>query len=91
MSFRESEDKHAFASHGVPRRLQQCQDRFSNRIRTLERNDYASLLCKQLLGVPVRRGNNRLTGSERNRERSGDDLRFILVGRDVDIGSAHML
>jgi hypothetical protein len=38
--------------------------------------------------VPVRRGDNRLSGSERNRERSGDDLRLLPVGRDVDIGRA---
>src|ERR1035441_4635732 len=62
--------------------LQQCENRFSNRIGILKWNNYAPLLRKQLLGVPIWRRNNRLSGSKRNRKRAGDDLRLMSIRCD---------
>ena len=70
--------------------LQQCENRFGNCIGILKGNDHASLFRKQFLGMPVRRGDNRLSGSKRDGERAGDNLRLMPVGRNLNIGRAHV-
>ena len=80
-------------AHGMALRivLQQCDDRFRDGFWIVERNQHASLVREQLLGVPVRRGDNCLACSQRDGQRAGDDLRFLPVGRDVNIGRAYVL
>ena len=41
--------------------------------------------------MPVGRGDDCLAGSKRDGQRAGDNLRLLPVGRDVNIGRAHVL
>ena len=58
---------------------------------SVKRDNHASLLREQFLGVPVGRGDNCLAGSKRDGQRAGDNLRLLPVGSDVNIGRAHVL
>ena len=92
MLFRASKDKRACAWHDAPHRYR-ASERTASAIAPgfLKWYDHASLLRKQFLGVPVGCGDNCLAGSERDGECAGDDLRLMLVRRDVNIRRAHML
>ena len=80
-------------AHGMALRivLQQCENRLRDGIWIVKRDNHASLLREQFLGVPVGRGDNCLAGSERDGQRAGDNLRLLPVGSDVNIGRAHVL
>src|SRR4029077_10890356 len=53
-----------------------------------EWNKNATILCKQLLRVPIGRGDDCFTGAERISQRTGSNLRFVEIGRDIDVGGA---
>src|SRR5450631_3437566 len=78
--------------HGMALRivLQQCDHGLRDGIRSLEWNDDTSFFGQQFLGVPVGRGYDRLACPEGNSERSGNNLRLLLVWSDVDIRGPYM-
>ena len=57
----------------------------------VKRNNHASLIRQQLLGMPVGRGDDCLAGSKRDGQRAGDNLRFLPIGSDVDVRGADVL
>src|SRR5580658_9706551 len=71
--------------------LEQRDNRFCDGARIVKRDKHASLVREQFLGVQVRRGDDCLASSKRDGQRSGDNLCFLPVGRDVNIRRAYLL
>src|SRR6185312_4857801 len=74
-------------SHGVAFGivLQKINHASRDRSGVIEWNNHTSPLGKNFLSMPVRRGDDRLSGAERNGQGSGNHLGLLPVGSDVDI------
>ncbi len=83
--------RRACASRSCAWAAKECRSRRRRWRRIGEGNENAALFGKQLLGVPVRRRDDRLARTERVGQRAGGDLRFVEVGREVDVGGAYEL
>ena len=61
------------------------QHRIGDRLRIAERHQLAAAVAQQFGGVPIRSRNNGFSRAEAVGERAGGDLRFVEIGREVDV------
>ena len=71
--------------------VEETENCFSDCIGTLERDNHASVIRKQLLRVPIGGRDDRLPCSQSDCKRPGYNLRLLLVRGNVNIGRAHLL
>src|SRR5208282_1531351 len=79
---------HRVANRG---RVQQFNRLLRDRGRILEWDQRASAVVQQLDRVPIRSRDDRLARAQCIGKRAGNHLRFIPVGRDVNVGGANEL
>ena len=79
---------HGVPTHGV---VQQLDHRLAERLRVADRRQHAPITGQQLLRVPVGRGHHGLAGADRIRQRPRDDLGYVLIRGDIEVGGAEKL